>query len=96
VSEMAQRYMEEDGIAFLLSSKIEQVSNQDEQVVVRASGTDYIFDAVLYATGRKPNTATLGLEDTGIKVTERGAIQVDDYCETSVAGVYAVGDVNGG
>lgn len=96
VSEMAQTYMEEDGITFLLSSKIEQVSNQDEQVVVRASGTDYVFDAVLYATGRKPNTATLGLEDTGIKVTERGAIQVDDYCETSVADVYAVGDVNGG
>ena len=54
------------------------------------------FDAVLYATGRKPNITDLGLENTDIVVTDRGAIEVDDYCETSVPNVYAVGDVNGG
>lgn len=54
------------------------------------------FDAVLYATGRKSNITDLGLENTDIVVTDHGAIEVDDYCETSVPNVYAVGDVNGG
>lgn len=57
---------------------------------------EYTFDAVLYALGRKPATEGLGLENTEIAVTERGAVQVDDYCETTVPDVYAVGDVNGG
>ena len=49
------------------------------------------FDAVLYATGRKSNITDLGLENTDIVVTDHGAIEVDDYCETSVPNVYAVG-----
>lgn len=72
------------------------VKNAGEQVVLSAEDGDYTFDVVLYATGRKPNIEGLGLENTDIALTERRAIQVDDYCETSVAGVYAVGDVNGG
>ena len=57
---------------------------------------DFEFDILLYATGRKPNTAGLGLENTDIQVTDRGAIQVNRHLETSVPGVFAVGDVNGG
>lgn len=45
------------------------------------------FDAVLYATGRKSNITDLGLENTDIVVTDHGAIEVDDYCETSVPNV---------
>ena len=44
----------------------------------------------------KPNTANIGLENTDITTNERGAIVVNDTCESSVPGVYAVGDVNGG
>ncbi|MFC2373876.1 MAG: FAD-dependent oxidoreductase [Parascardovia denticolens] len=54
------------------------------------------FDAVLLATGRRPNTEGLGLENTGIAVTQRGAIAVDEHLRTSVDGVWALGDVNGG
>ena len=54
-----------------------------------------VGDQVLVATGRKPNSDTLALENTGITTNDRGYIDVDDYCETAVAGVYAVGDVNG-
>ena len=96
VADLAKSYLEEDGVSFQLSSHIEKVSSIDNQVVVRADNTDYQFDAVLYATGRKPATEGLGLENTGIVLTDRGAIQVDDYLETSVKGVYAVGDVHGG
>lgn len=96
VRELAATYLAEDGIELILSARVEKVANQDQKVVVTANGSDYVFDALLYATGRQPNTADLGLENTGIVLTDHGAIQVDDYCETSVSGVYAVGDVNGG
>ncbi|MEL6254905.1 MAG: mercuric reductase [Bacteroidota bacterium] len=50
---------------------------------------------LLIATGRRPNSNTINLEAAGIKANEKGFIEVDDYCETNVKGVYALGDVNG-
>ena len=67
-----------------------------DKPVITANNQNYTFDAVLYATGRKANTANIGLEHTDIATNERGAIVVNDTCESSVPGVYAVGDVNGG
>jgi dihydrolipoamide dehydrogenase len=52
-------------------------------------------DRVLVAAGREPNIAGIGLEKVGVKVTDRGFIQVNDRMETSVKGVYAIGDVAG-
>ncbi|MGT2785368.1 FAD-containing oxidoreductase [Streptococcus merionis] len=96
IAQMAKNYMEEDGITFQLSTTIARVSNQGSEVLISTDQGDFAFDKVLYATGRKPNVADLNLEATGIELTERGAIVVDDYCQTTVAGVFAVGDVNGG
>ncbi len=53
------------------------------------------FDAVLIAVGRRPNSAGLGLENTGVAVSERGFIEVNEQCQSSVAHIYAVGDVVG-
>ena len=50
-------------------------------------------DAVLYATGRVPNVAGLGLDAAGVKITPHGAIEVDAHYQTTVPGVHAVGDV---
>jgi glutathione reductase (NADPH) len=50
-------------------------------------------DTVLMATGRRPNSAGLGLEALGVAIDERGAIRVDDGFETSVSGIHAIGDV---
>lgn len=52
-------------------------------------------DALLYAIGRVPNTADLGLENTSIEKTDRGFIPNNEYLETNVSGVYSVGDVSG-
>jgi len=52
-------------------------------------GTDIVF----MATGRKPNTDTLGLENAGVKMDKNGAVIVDKYSQSSVANIYAVGDV---
>lgn len=96
VAKLAQEYMEEDGISFQLDASVESLKNDGEAVLVTVNGREESYDAVLYALGRKPATDDLGLENTDIKVTDRGAIEVDDYLESSVPGVYAVGDVNGG
>ena len=53
-------------------------------------------DAILVALGRRPATAGLGLAEVGIAVGSRGEVLVDDFCQTSVPGVYAAGDVSGG
>jgi glutathione reductase (NADPH) len=50
-------------------------------------------DAILYATGRAPMTADLGLEDAGVAVGSRGEIVVDEYSRTSVPSIWAIGDV---
>lgn len=56
-------------------------------------GTVLVVDAVLYATGRVPNTAGLGLEALGVALDAQGGIVTDACCRSSVPGVYAIGDV---
>ena len=51
------------------------------------------FDAVLFATGRVPNTGGLGLEEAGVVLAENGAVRVDEWSQTNVPSVFAVGDV---
>jgi len=61
---------------------------------VRLHGTETIdCDKVFYATGRTPNTKGLGLEEAGVELTERGSIVVDEYFQTSVPSIFALGDV---
>jgi glutathione reductase (NADPH) len=62
---------------------------------VATDGTERTFDLVLYATGRHPNTAGLGLEEIGLTLGRNGEIPVDDYSQTAVPSVFAVGDVTG-
>jgi glutathione reductase (NADPH) len=71
--------------------KLEQVAGG-----IRAVGTDghdRAFDAVMYATGRVPNTAGLGLEALGVQLGRRGQIVVDGWSQTAVPSIFAVGDV---
>ncbi|HZZ04699.1 glutathione-disulfide reductase [Paraburkholderia sp.] len=51
------------------------------------------YDAVLYATGRVPNSARLGLEEAGVALDRNGAVEVDEYSATSVPSIHAIGDV---
>ncbi|MFB2531323.1 glutathione-disulfide reductase [Paracoccus sp. p3-h83] len=61
--------------------------------VIFDNGSTQVFDAVLFATGRVPNTADLGLENTGVKLGARGQIIVDEWSQTAVPSIFAVGDV---
>ncbi len=63
-------------------------------VIVKATnGTEQRFDRLLFATGRAPNSTGLGLEDVGVQVNRRGAIEVDAFSQTAVPSIYAIGDV---
>lgn len=96
IAQLAKQYLSEDGITLLQNVRTTEIKNQDQKVLVVTEGETYSFDALLYATGRKPNIAPLQLENTDIQLSDRGAIKVNKHCETSVPGVFAVGDVNGG
>jgi glutathione reductase (NADPH) len=61
--------------------------------VTLADGQSVLADTVLQATGRRPNSAGLGLEEAGVKLAPNGAIPVDGHYQTSVPGLHAVGDV---
>ncbi len=56
-------------------------------------GGELKADCIMYATGRKPLSAGIGLEAAGVELADNGAIKVDDYFQTSVANIYAIGDV---
>ena len=50
-------------------------------------------DKVLVVFGRVPNTEGLGLQEIGVKLDDRGYVNIGDYCQTSTAGIYAIGDI---
>jgi glutathione reductase (NADPH) len=86
--------MERRGIKIVTKAIVEGVEKVDRGLCVRLSDhEDIVVDKVMFATGRRPNVAGLGLEAAGVKLDKAGAIQVDEYSRTSVPHIYAVGDV---
>lgn len=70
------------------------VKSSDRSLSLKTNkGTVDGFSHVMFATGRKPNTKNLGLEAVGVKLSKKGAIEVDEYSQTSVPSIWAVGDV---
>jgi len=65
----------------------------DALKVTCSNGSVNEFDAVLFATGRVPNTGGLGLEDAGVRLGRKGEVVVDEYSQTNLPSIYAVGDV---
>lgn len=61
--------------------------------VKATNGMEQTFDTVLFATGRRPNSDNMGLEDLGVTIGRRGEISVDEYSQTAIPSVYAIGDV---
>ena len=72
----------------------ESKTNEHGPVWVKStSGSEGVFDLVLFATGRDPNSRGMGLEEIGVKLGRRGQIEVDEYSQTAVPSIYAIGDV---
>ena len=94
--------LEKKGIVFRMNAKVQSVNRVEDKAIVTFadSQTNEVFvleaDAVLLATGRRPNTKDLNLEVAGVEVDVCGAIIVDEYLKTTNPNIRAVGDVKGG
>lgn len=99
VRKEAKKIFAKQGLEFKLSSKVTGAKTSAKGVeltVEPADGGDaekIKADIVLMAIGRKPYAEGLGLDKVGIELTERGQIKTDEFFETSVEGIYAIGDV---
>ena len=93
-----QKVMEEKGVRFIFGAKAQEIieDSEDKVTLSLSNGETVSANAVLLATGRKPNVEHLGLENTSIELTEKGAIKVNEHLETTVNNVWALGDVKGG
>jgi dihydrolipoamide dehydrogenase len=99
VSKQFQRILAKQGVEFNLGAKVTGVEKTETGAKVTfepvKGGDAQTLDAdvVLIATGRKPYTAGLGLEEAGVALDNRGRVEIDHHYATNVAGIYAIGDV---
>ena len=92
--EFLAEQMRAKGINLLFNTRVGAIERQDGRYLVSSRDAEtMIADMVLYATGRRPNTADLGLETAGVELNDKGAIVVDDEYRSSVPSIYAIGDV---
>jgi pyruvate/2-oxoglutarate dehydrogenase complex dihydrolipoamide dehydrogenase (E3) component len=100
IAKELQKALEAEGIEFRLNSNSVQVEKSEGQIALtlEAAGHREIITGshLLVATGRRPNTDDLGLDNAGVELDERGYIKVNSRLETNVAGIWALGDVKGG
>jgi dihydrolipoamide dehydrogenase len=83
------------GIRVLTGKALDKISADAKSVRGNFGDETLSADLLLCAVGRKPVTDGLKLENAGLKTTERGFIEADDYCRTKVANIFAIGDVTG-
>ncbi|MBA5775591.1 mercury(II) reductase [Stappia sp. F7233] len=99
ISDALARYLEDDGISILtgLSYQAMKAVENGVELSIDREGRPELLTAqhVLVATGRRPNSAGLGLEEARVKLSPNGGIVVDERMRTSKPGVYAAGDVTG-
>ena len=99
ITKFFQRALAKQGLKFKLGSKVTKAETSDSGVTLTVepskggAAETLQADIVLVAIGRRPYVAGLGLDKVGVKLTDRGRIAVDAHFQTSVPGIYAIGDV---
>ncbi|MBI2084530.1 MAG: dihydrolipoyl dehydrogenase [Candidatus Aenigmarchaeota archaeon] len=96
ISSRVEKILKDKGVKILTNAKVAEISDEGKVRVKLSNGKTIESSKVLVSTGRRPNTQNIGLETVGVKTDEFGKVMVNDKMETSVKGVYAVGDVAGG
>lgn len=97
MSALVKRNLKAKGVSMVTKAMAKSAETTEDGVVVtyEADGKEEKIEAdyVLVTVGRRPNTDELGLEQAGVKLTERGLIEIDKQCRTSVANIFAIGDI---
>lgn len=98
VSKELQKVLKKQGIKFFTSHGVKSVERKGDEILVKATnkkGEEVSFDGdyCLVSVGRKAYTKGLGLENVGVKVNERGQVEINEHLQTNVSNIYAIGDV---
>lgn len=102
IADAVRTVLEKKNISIRLNAGVQEIGHDADKATVvyrdALSGNTVRVDAdaILLATGRRPNTEGLNLQAAGVKMTERGAIEVDDRLHTTANNIWAIGDVRGG
>tara|TARA_R110002096_G_scaffold80787_2_gene188928 strand:+ start:254 stop:1666 length:1413 start_codon:yes stop_codon:yes gene_type:complete len=96
ISKVVVREMKKKKIKFLGSTFVQGIKKQPDDVCIIGDDDTALLNAerALVCIGRTPNTSNLGIENLGIKLNERNGILVNEYCQTNIPNIYAIGDVN--
>ncbi|AMO19463.1 dihydrolipoyl dehydrogenase [Flavobacterium columnare NBRC 100251 = ATCC 23463] len=98
LSKELTKVLKKQGMKFYTSHKVKEVSRNGNEVVVKADNTkgqEIVLegDYALVAVGRRPYTDGLNIDKAGVKLTERGQVEVNNHLQTSTPNIYAIGDV---
>ena len=98
VSKELQKVLKKQGMKFNVNHGVTSVERNGDEIIVKANnkkGEEVIFtgDYCLVSVGRKAFTEGLGLEKAGVKVNERGQVDVNDHLQTNISNIYGIGDV---
>lgn len=86
--------MQQNGIKLHLGTNILSLERDGDGIRTKATnGDEQLFDQVMFATGRAPNTEGMGLEALGVELGRSGQVVVDEYSQSAIPSIYAVGDV---
>lgn len=100
IATAAQRELKKQGLKIYLDANVTSAKVENKEVTIvyqdKKGEQQLVVDKLIVAVGRKPHTDNLGAAEVGVQINERGFIQVDEYRQTSVRGIYAIGDVIGG
>ena len=97
VGDVLTSAMTQQGIRLQTNYQVATLTNSPEGTFIRSKDGEVTgaFDSVIWAVGRRPNTQHLGLQAAGVKVLPDGVIPVDEYENTNIPGIYAIGDITG-
>lgn len=99
ISDEIESILEAEGITIRKNAQEIKAEQKEGKIFITLSPDRFAKPVVglhlLICTGRKPNTEKLGLENIGVRVDKKGYIKVDDFCQTNVEGIWALGDCNG-
>lgn len=96
ISAAIKNILQDQGVKIELNTRVQSVTSDNNSVTLHTGHGDHQADVLLVATGRRPATQTLKLENADVATDTRGAILVDKHLKTSVDHIWALGDVTGG
>ncbi|APS40096.1 dihydrolipoyl dehydrogenase [Salegentibacter sp. T436] len=98
LSKELQKVLKKQGVKFHTSTKVKSVERKGDEIIIKADDkkdkeVEFKGDYCLVSVGRKPFTDGLNADAAGVKVTDKGMIEVNDHLQTNVDNIYAIGDV---